>query len=133
MFVPPHFQTQNLGLGIEPTDICDITLAWLASRCWARQMCLPPTFCHVPTPVDAFCCKFPHQSGRCFCLPCRWSSYTETGFSGVRRPLSVLAIFWLFKGGTKGAILCKAGISKGFTDLSSALGQLPRLPPSPRD
>ena len=36
---PPHFQTQNLGLGIEPTDICDVTLAWLASRCWARQMC----------------------------------------------------------------------------------------------
>ena len=46
---PPHFQTQNLGLGIEPTDICDITLAGLASRCWARQMCPPPTFCHVPT------------------------------------------------------------------------------------
>ena len=52
MFVPPpHFQTQNLGLGIEPTDICDVTLAWLASRCWARQMCPPPTFCHVPTPL----------------------------------------------------------------------------------
>ena len=49
MFVPPHFQTQNLGLGIEPTDICDVTLAWLASRCWARQMCPPPTFFHVPT------------------------------------------------------------------------------------
>ena len=32
---PPHFQAQNLGLGIEPTDICDVTLAWLASRCWA--------------------------------------------------------------------------------------------------
>ena len=33
MFVPPpHFQTQNLGLGIEPTDICHVTLAWLASR-----------------------------------------------------------------------------------------------------
>ena len=47
---PPHFQTQNLG--IEPTDICDVTLAWLASRCWARQMCPPPpTFCHVPTPL----------------------------------------------------------------------------------
>ena len=44
MFVPPHFQTQNLGLGIEPTDICDVTLAWLASRCWARQMCPPPHF-----------------------------------------------------------------------------------------
>ena len=43
---PPHFQTQNLGLGIEPTDICDVTLAWLASRCWARQMCPPHTFCH---------------------------------------------------------------------------------------
>ena len=42
MFVPPHFQAQNLGLGIEPTDICDVTLAWLASRCWARQMCPPP-------------------------------------------------------------------------------------------
>ena len=42
MFVPPHFQTQNLGLGIEPTVICDVTLAWLASRCWARQMCPPP-------------------------------------------------------------------------------------------
>ena len=39
---PPHFQTQNVGLGIEPTDICDVTLAWLASRCWARQMCPPP-------------------------------------------------------------------------------------------
>ena len=39
---PPHFQTQNLGLGIEPTDICDVILAWLASRCWARQMCPPP-------------------------------------------------------------------------------------------
>ena len=38
MFVSPHFQTQNVGLGIEPTDICDVTLAWLASRCWARQM-----------------------------------------------------------------------------------------------
>ena len=38
---PPHFQTQNLDLGIEPTDICDVTLAWLASRCWARQMCPP--------------------------------------------------------------------------------------------
>ena len=38
----PHFQTQNLGLGIEPTDICDVTLARLASRCWARQMCPPP-------------------------------------------------------------------------------------------
>ena len=22
-----HFQTQNLGLGIEPTDICDVTLS----------------------------------------------------------------------------------------------------------
>ena len=42
MFVPPpHFQTQNLGLGIEPTDICDVTLARFASRCWARQMCPP--------------------------------------------------------------------------------------------
>ena len=51
MFVPPHFQTQNLGLDIEPTDICDVTLARLASRCWARQMC-PPTFCHVPTPLQ---------------------------------------------------------------------------------
>ena len=51
MFVPPHFQTQNLGLGIETTDICDVTLAWHASRCWARQMC-PPTFCHVPTPLN---------------------------------------------------------------------------------
>ena len=52
MFVPPpHFQTQNLGLGIEPTDICDVTLAWLASRCWARQMCPPPTLCDVPTPL----------------------------------------------------------------------------------
>ena len=29
-------------IGIEPTDICDITLAGLASRCWARQMCPPP-------------------------------------------------------------------------------------------
>ena len=47
----PHFQTQNLGLGIEPTDICDVTLAWLASRCWAHQMCPPPPFCHVPTPL----------------------------------------------------------------------------------
>ena len=37
------FKTQNLGLGIEPTDICDVTLARLASRCWARQMC-PPHF-----------------------------------------------------------------------------------------
>ena len=61
--------------------------------------------------IDAFCCKFSRQSGRCFCLPCRWSSYTETGFSGVRRPLSVLAIFWSFKGGTKVAILCEGGIS----------------------
>ena len=61
--------------------------------------------------IDAFCCKFSRQSGRCFCLPCRWSSYTETGFSGVRRPLSVLTIFWSFKGGTKVAILCKGGIS----------------------
>ena len=43
---PPHFQIQNLGLGIEPTDICDVTLAWLASRCWARQMC-PPTHTHI--------------------------------------------------------------------------------------
>ena len=60
--------------------------------------------------IDAFCCKFSRQSGRCFCLPCRWSSYIETGFSGVRRPLSVLAIFWSFKGGTKVAILCKGGI-----------------------
>ena len=51
MFVLTHFQTQNLGLGIEPTDICDVTLAWLASRCWARQMCPPPPFCHVPTPL----------------------------------------------------------------------------------
>ena len=59
--------------------------------------------------IDAFCCKFPRQSERCFCLPCRWSSYTETGFSGVRRPLSVLAIFWSFKGGTKVAILYKGG------------------------
>ena len=58
--------------------------------------------------IDAFCCKFSRQSGRCFCLPCRWSSYTETGFSWVRRPLSVLAIFWSFKGGTKVVILCKA-------------------------
>ena len=67
--------------------------------------------------IDAFCCKFSRQSGRCFCLPCRWSSYTETGFSGVRRPLSVLAIFWSFKGGTKVAILCKGGITanpRGF-------------------
>ena len=61
--------------------------------------------------IDAFCCKFSRQSGRCFCLPCRWSSYIETGFSGVRRPLSVLAIFWSFKGGTKVAILCKGGIT----------------------
>ena len=54
MFVPPHFQTQNLGLGIEPTDICDVTLAWLASRYWARQMCPPPpTFCHVPMPLES--------------------------------------------------------------------------------
>ena len=60
--------------------------------------------------IDAFCCKFSRQSGRCFCLPCRWSSYTETGFSGVRWPLSVLAIFCSFKGGTKVAILCKGGI-----------------------
>ena len=39
MFVrpPPHFQTQNLGLGIEPTDICDVTLAWLASDSEVRQ------------------------------------------------------------------------------------------------
>ena len=45
---PPHFQTQNLGLGIEPADICDVTLAWLASRCWARQMCPPPhTHTHI--------------------------------------------------------------------------------------
>ena len=42
MFVPPYFQTQNLGLGIEPTDICDVTLVRLASRCWARHMCPPP-------------------------------------------------------------------------------------------
>ena len=34
---PPHFQTQNLGLGIEPTDICDVTLAWLASDSEVRQ------------------------------------------------------------------------------------------------
>ena len=46
---PPHFQTQNLGLGIEPTDICDVTLAWLASRCCPADV--PPTFCHVPTPL----------------------------------------------------------------------------------
>ena len=46
---PPHFQTQNLGLGIEPTDICDVTLAWLASRCWARQMCPPPPHTHFVT------------------------------------------------------------------------------------
>ena len=71
--------------------------------------------------IDAFCCKFSRQSGRCFCLPCRWSSYTETGFSGVRRPLSVLAIFLSFKGGTKVAILCKGGIS--------LLSSPPRTPP----
>ena len=47
---PPHFQTLNLGLGIEPTDICDITLAWLASRvCYGSSMvgpvrCPPPHF-----------------------------------------------------------------------------------------
>ena len=46
--------------------------------------------------IDAFCCKFSRQSGRCFCLLCRWSSYTETGFSGVRRPLS-----WPFFGRSK--------------------------------
>ena len=44
----PEFRPRH-----RPTDICDVTLAWLASRCWARQMCPPPhthTFCHVPTP-----------------------------------------------------------------------------------
>ena len=58
MFVPPpHFQTQNLGLGIEPTDICDVTLAWLASRVYYGSSmgppvrCAPHTFCHVPTPL----------------------------------------------------------------------------------
>ena len=56
MFVPTHFQTQNLGLGIGPTDICDVTLAWLASRCWARQMCPPPHFVHVPTPLMQVIC-----------------------------------------------------------------------------
>ena len=58
MFVPPpHFQTQNLVLGIEPTDICDVTLAWLASRVYYGSSMVgpvrcapPPTFCHVPTP-----------------------------------------------------------------------------------
>ena len=44
---PPHFQTQNLDLGIEPTDICDVTLARLALRCWARQMCPPPILSRV--------------------------------------------------------------------------------------
>ena len=51
MFVPPpQFQTQNLGpehrhRAIEihrATDICDVTLARLTSRCWARQMSPPP-------------------------------------------------------------------------------------------
>ena len=42
MFVPPHFQTQNLSLGIGPTDICDVILAWLASRCWAPSDVPPP-------------------------------------------------------------------------------------------
>ena len=76
--------------------------------------------------IDAFCCKFSRQSGRCFCLPCRWSSYTETGFSGVRRPLSVLAIFWSFKGGTKVAILCKGGISTS-TEVPVGLQKWQRL------
>ena len=74
MFVPPHFQTKNLGLGIEPTDMCDVPLAWLASRCWARQMCPPPhthTFCHVPTPLYG-CYPSWYKS-----LPCR-----RTGLPG---------------------------------------------------
>ena len=60
MFVPPppHFQTQNVGLGIEPTDICDVTLplAWLASRCWARQMCPPPILSRSYA-VDVYVCR----------------------------------------------------------------------------
>ena len=55
MFVPPPLSDPEFRPrhSIEPTDICDVTLAWLASRCWARQMC-PPTFCHVPTPLSGF-------------------------------------------------------------------------------
>ena len=40
---PPHFQTQNLSLGIGPTDIGDVILAWLASRCWAPSDVPPHT------------------------------------------------------------------------------------------
>ena len=44
MFVPPPplSDPEFRPIGIEPTDICDVTLAWLASLCWARQMCPPP-------------------------------------------------------------------------------------------
>ena len=33
---PPLSDPEFRPIGIEPTDICDVTLAWLASRCWAR-------------------------------------------------------------------------------------------------
>ena len=51
MFVPPPLSDPEFRPRHRATDICDVTLAWLASRCWARQMCPPPTFCHVPTPL----------------------------------------------------------------------------------
>ena len=52
MFVPP-FQTQNLGLGIEPTDICDVTLIGVACiTVLGPSDVPPPTFCHVPTPLQ---------------------------------------------------------------------------------
>ena len=49
---PPHFQTQNLGLGIEPTDICDVTLAWLASRVYYGSSMVGPVRCAPPPPTD---------------------------------------------------------------------------------
>ena len=48
MFVPPHFQTQNLGLGIEPTDICDVTLAWLVSRVYYGSSMVGTVRCAPP-------------------------------------------------------------------------------------
>ena len=52
---PPHFQTQNLGLGIEPTDICDMTSLWrgLHHGVGPVRCAPPPTFCHVPTPLKS--------------------------------------------------------------------------------